>query len=117
VGDEDRIVAKKALKSKKPVIPLTNKADLKESLPTEEFRRLGIKDIIRTSAEHSQGILDVLDKLADLLPAKTEQVTTDPLPVAETETPEENEEEILPDNDSETSVATDDEPTKTTEEL
>ena len=54
---------------------------------------------------------------AKTLPAKTEQVTTEALPVAETETPEENEEEILPDNDSETSVATDDEPTKTTEEL
>ena len=41
VGDEDRIVAKKALRSKKPVILLVNKADLKESLPSEEFRRLG----------------------------------------------------------------------------
>lgn len=54
---------------------------------------------------------------AKTLPAKTEQVTTEALPVAETETPEENGEEILPDNDSETSVDTDDEPTKTTEEL
>ena len=49
--------------------------------------------------------------------ATAEQTTTEPLPVAKTETPEENEEEILPDNDSETSVAMDDEPTKTTEEL
>ena len=31
-GDEDRIVAKKALKSKKPVILITNKADLKDAL-------------------------------------------------------------------------------------
>ncbi len=77
VGDEDRIVAKKALKSKKPVILLTNKADLKESLPTEEFRRLGIKEIIRTSAEHTQGIQETLDVLADLLPAKTERDETD----------------------------------------
>ncbi|MGY4893182.1 MAG: ribosome biogenesis GTPase Der [Candidatus Saccharimonadota bacterium] len=77
VGDEDRIVAKKALKSKKPVILLTNKADLKESLPTEEFRRLGIKEIIRTSAEHTQGIQETLDVLAELLPAKTERDETD----------------------------------------
>lgn len=68
-GDEDRIVAKKALKSKKPVILITNKADLKGSLPDEEFRRLGIKDIIRTSAEHASGISDILDRLAELLPA------------------------------------------------
>ena len=50
VSDEDRIVAKKALKSKKPVILLTNKVDLAGNLPIEEFRRLGIKEIIRTSA-------------------------------------------------------------------
>src|ERR1700712_742790 len=40
VSDEDRIVAKKALKSKKPVILLINKTDLAGALPTDEFRRL-----------------------------------------------------------------------------
>ncbi|HBO64611.1 TPA: ribosome biogenesis GTPase Der [Candidatus Saccharibacteria bacterium] len=73
VGDEDRIVAKKALKSRKPVILLTNKADLAGSLPTDEFKRLGIKDIIPTSAEHAQGIIETLDRLTELLPARTEQ--------------------------------------------
>lgn len=82
VGDEDRIVAKKALKSKKPVILLTNKVDLAGNLPIEEFRRLGIKDIIRTSAEHAQGIEDTLDRLTDLLPAKTEQEVDDVIRVA-----------------------------------
>ena len=74
VGDEDRIVAKKALKSRKPVILLTNKADLAGSLPVDEFKRLGVKDIIPTSAEHAQGIFETLDRLTELLPAKTEQV-------------------------------------------
>ena len=73
VGDEDRIVAKKALRSKKPVILLVNKADLKESLPVEEFRRLGIKDIIPTSAEHNIGIYETLDRVVDLIPAKTQE--------------------------------------------
>ena len=82
VGDEDRIVAKKALRSKKPVILLTNKADLKESLPVEEFRRLGIKDIIRTSAEHSEGIHETLNRLVELLPAKTEREASDVIRVA-----------------------------------
>ncbi len=82
VGDEDRIVAKKALKSKKPVILLTNKADLAGSLDVSEFRRLGIKDIIRTSAEHSQGIEETLDTLTELLPAKTEQEVDDVIRVA-----------------------------------
>lgn len=67
-GDEDRIVAKKALKSKKPVILITNKADLKGALPDEEFRRLGIKDIIRTSAEHNSGVSDILNRLSEILP-------------------------------------------------
>lgn len=73
VGDEDRIVAKKALRSKKPVILLTNKVDLAGNLPIEEFRRLGIKDIVRTSAEHTQGVEETLERLTELLPAKKEQ--------------------------------------------
>lgn len=77
VGDEDRIVAKKALKSKKPVILLTNKADLSGSLPIDEFRRLGIKDIIATSAEHNQGIEEALDRLVELIPAKKEKPAED----------------------------------------
>ena len=72
-SDEDRTVAKKALKSKKPVILLTNKVDLAGNLPVDEFRRLGIKDIIRTSAEHSVGIELTLDTLTSLLPARTEK--------------------------------------------
>jgi GTP-binding protein len=82
VSDEDRIVAKKALKSKKPVILLTNKADLAGSLPIEEFRRLGIKEIIRTSAEHTQGIEETLDALTALLPAKTERDESDVIRVS-----------------------------------
>ncbi len=82
VSDEDRTVAKKALKSKKPVILLTNKVDLAGNLPIDEFRRLGIKDIIRTSAEHTQGVEETLEKLAELLPAKTEQEPSDILKVA-----------------------------------
>ncbi|TWP16661.1 GTP-binding protein, partial [TM7 phylum sp. oral taxon 352] len=42
----DRQLAKKALKSGKPVLLVANKADLRGSLPTDEFKRLGIKTII-----------------------------------------------------------------------
>jgi len=73
VSDDDRYVAKKALKSKKPVLLLTNKSDLAGSLPIDEFKRLGVKDIFRTSAEHAQGITDVLDKLSDILPPMKER--------------------------------------------
>lgn len=81
-SDQDRIVAKKALKSKKPVILVTNKVDLKTALKNDEFKRLGIKTIIRTSAEHSSGITDVLDEIVAHIPAKSEQVSDDVLRIA-----------------------------------
>ncbi len=81
-GDEERLVAKKALRSKKPVILVTNKADLKNALPDDDFRRLGIKTIIRTSAEHSAGISDLLDEIAKLIPAATSTEPDDTLRIA-----------------------------------
>lgn len=82
VSDEDRIVAKKALKSKKPVILIVNKADLKGSLPDDEFRRLGIKTMLRTSAEHNSGILDTMDQIVDIIPPRQEQIDDDTLRIA-----------------------------------
>ncbi|HMH70273.1 MAG TPA: ribosome biogenesis GTPase Der [Candidatus Saccharimonadales bacterium] len=82
VSDQDRLVAKKALRSKKPVILVTNKADLKTSLPEEEFKRLGIKSIVRSSAEHNKGIIDVLDEIVALIPAKSEDAPDEVLRVA-----------------------------------
>lgn len=79
VSDEDRLVAKKALKSKKPVLLLVNKDDLSGALPTDEFKRLGIKDIIRTSAEHNDGVDQVLKKIVSLIPAKSEAAPSDVL--------------------------------------
>lgn len=81
-GDEDRIVAKKALKSRKPVILVTNKADLKTSLPDDEYRRLGIKTIVRTSAEHNSGVTDVLNEIVELIPERHESVDDETLRVA-----------------------------------
>lgn len=81
-SDQDKFVAKKALRSKKPVLLITNKADLKESLPNKEFLRLGIKQIIRTSAEHNSGISDVLDNIIGLIPAKSESTADDILRVS-----------------------------------
>lgn len=82
ISDHDRTVAKKALRSKKPVILVANKSDLKESLPDNEFRRLGIKPIIRTSAEHNKGIRNVLDAIIKHIPAKHESEPDDTLRIA-----------------------------------
>ena len=55
--DKDKQIAKSALKSKKPVLLLLNKSDLGDSLPDEEFLRLGIKpaQTFRISATTGQG--------------------------------------------------------------
>jgi len=82
VSDEDRFVAKKALKSKKPVILITNKADLKGALHNDEFRRLGVKTIVRTSAEHNSGITDVMDQIVEHIPAASEEQPDDVLRIA-----------------------------------
>lgn len=82
VSDQDRFVAKKALRSKKPVILVTNKADLKDALHNDEFKRLGIKSIIRTSAEHNSGITDVMDQIIEHIPAKSEEAPDEVLRVA-----------------------------------
>lgn len=81
-SDETRMVAKKALKSKKPVILVLNKSDLKSALPNDEFLRLGIKDVVRTSAEHNNGIVDTLRLVTELIPPKTEREEDNVLRVA-----------------------------------
>jgi GTP-binding protein len=82
VSDQDRFVAKKALRSKKPVILLLNKVDLKGAIESDEFKRLGIKDIIRTSAEHNDGIPATLDKIVELIPERTENIESNVLRLA-----------------------------------
>lgn len=60
-NDKDKDIAKKALKSRKPVLLLLNKSDLGESLPNEEFLRLGIKpdQTFRVSATTGWGVKDL----------------------------------------------------------
>lgn len=82
VSDQDRQIAKKALKTQKPVILITNKADLKDALHDNEFRRLGIKTIVRTSAEHNSGVTDALDQIVSHIPAMSERVADDVLRIA-----------------------------------
>ena len=81
-SEKDRVVAKKALKSKKPVLLVLNKADLKGSLPPEDFQRLGIKNILKASAEHNQGIEQLLDEIIESIPARSEEEPDEVLRVA-----------------------------------
>lgn len=82
ISEDDRLVAKKALRSKKPVILALNKADLKQSLPETEFKQLGISTIIRTSAEHNSGIAELLSTLTTHIPPQHETTPDDILRIA-----------------------------------
>lgn len=72
---KDKDIAKKALKSKKPVLLLLNKSDLGESQNIEEFRSLGIKpsETIKLSATTGQGIKELLEKITKTLNIKERQ--------------------------------------------
>jgi GTP-binding protein len=78
ITDEDRRVAKMALKSKKPVILVVNKidknpafakasADRKKSI-LDDWQRLGIKPVLATSTSQKLGIDELLDEVTNRLP-------------------------------------------------
>ena len=68
ITEDDRKVAKMALKSKKPVILIINKADKAHGKNLDHFQRLGIKPIFATSVTQNNGIDDFLEYLAEVLP-------------------------------------------------
>jgi GTP-binding protein len=68
ITDEDRRVAKMALRSKKPVMLVVNKIDRARG-EIAPFERLGIKTIIHTSSTQRRGIGELLDKLLVEIPA------------------------------------------------
>ena len=59
----DKMIAKKAFKSGKPILFLLNKSDLGESLPNEEFLNLGAKNPIRVSATTGMGLNELRGKI------------------------------------------------------
>lgn len=67
-SEEDRRVAKLALKSQKPVMLIVNKHDRARKTTENDFRGLGIKEIALTSATQKSGISDVLDNIIHLIP-------------------------------------------------
>jgi GTP-binding protein len=72
ITDEDRRVAKMALKSRKPVFLVVNKVDkARKSDDLDAFQRLGIKPIVHTSTTQRRGIGELLDLLIAHIPAAT----------------------------------------------
>ncbi len=75
VNEEDRRVAKLALKSRKPVILVVNKIDKARPETAYEFSRLGIKEIVSTSVTQSKGIHNLLTTIThniDKVPSRKE---------------------------------------------
>lgn len=86
ISDEDRRVAKLALKSRKPVFLIVNKADKlrhnSERGRLESYDRLGIKEMFLTSCTQNKGIDELLDTLIGQIPKTTQKVADDRLRVA-----------------------------------
>ncbi|MEM6998072.1 MAG: ribosome biogenesis GTPase Der [Patescibacteria group bacterium] len=68
IDDEDRRVAKTALKTKKPVTLVVNKIDRNQKAELSDFQKLGVKDIYTTSTTTRQGISELLNHLDVSLP-------------------------------------------------
>jgi GTP-binding protein len=83
ITEEDRRVAKMALKSRKPVFLVINKIDrARKNTDLDNFQRLGIKPSIRTSAVKGQGIDRLLDELVEIIPQVVQQDDDDRLRIA-----------------------------------
>lgn len=68
VTEEDRRVAKMALKSRKPVFLIINKVDKAKGTDLSGFERLGIKPMFHTSTTQNKGVGAVLDALVKAVP-------------------------------------------------
>lgn len=68
VTEEDRRVAKLALKSKKPVILVVNKIDKNYKANLDDYLKLGAKPIFATSSTQKKGIKELLNALVNNLP-------------------------------------------------
>jgi len=73
ITEDDRRVAKLALKSGKPTFLVVNKIDKARKGDIGAFARLGIKEIVGVSATHREGVDQLLDKLLPIIPQATSQ--------------------------------------------
>lgn len=82
ITEEDRRVAKLALKSRKPVFLVVNKIDKKPKVLPEDFQRLGIKPILLTSTTQVRGIDALLGSIVLQIPKVSLKEADDRLHIA-----------------------------------
>lgn len=82
ITEEDRRVAKLALKTKKPVFLVVNKADKAPKATKTDYQKLGVKEIYLTSATQNSGIGSLLTEVTNQLPKAHIKVADDRIHVA-----------------------------------
>lgn len=82
ITEEDRRVAKMALKSRKPVFLVVNKLDKAKGYDLTLFMKLGIKQIFHTSTTQNRGIDELLQGLSEIVPAVSQLEDDDRLHIA-----------------------------------
>jgi GTPase len=82
ITDEDRRLAKMALKTKKPVQLVVNKWDKNRKVTEDIYKKLGIKSIFITSTTQNRGIKDLLDDLIEIIPKRESKPSDDELHLA-----------------------------------
>lgn len=70
ISEEDRRVAKLALRTKKPVYLVVNKIDRVKKPDVDHYKKLGIKDIFLTTASQNRGTYNLLDHLVANIPER-----------------------------------------------
>ncbi len=82
ITEEDRRVAKLALRSKKPTFLIINKVDKPSKVDLESFDRLGIKPIFRTSMTQNRGLDQLMYQLVKLIPRVSQREDDNTLRIA-----------------------------------
>ncbi len=77
----DMELARLLIRTGKPLFLAVNKIDTPKLEPeAQNFRRLGIKELYPVSAEHSNGVAELLDAVVEVLPRsepETDEITTE----------------------------------------
>jgi len=67
-------LARLLLRTGKPLLLAVNKMDTPQLEPyAEEFRRLGIKEVLPISAEHGNGVAELLEHVLSVMPLESEE--------------------------------------------
>ena len=101
LASPDYDLVRMLLRGGKPVFLAVNKVEGEAmAAEAENFRRLGIRNVFPVSSEHGLGIGDLLDGLADAIPARPDVETAPGSDAAETSHDEVAEKQENPERDS-----------------